>query len=69
MMADETQNMNDVTDEHEVAPQVKPLFPLPDLRAVTMSAYVATMKEFAVKMNAVVKKNVAVTTANPVIPD
>ena len=32
MMADETQNMNDVTDEHEVAPQVKPLFPLPDLR-------------------------------------
>ena len=30
--ADETQNMNDVTDEHEVAPQVKPLFPLPDLR-------------------------------------
>ena len=27
-MADETQNMNDVTDEHEVAPQVKPLFPL-----------------------------------------
>lgn len=31
-MADETQNMNDVTDEHEVTPQVKPLFPLPDLR-------------------------------------
>lgn len=32
MMSDETQNVNDATDEHDVTPAVKPLFPLPDLR-------------------------------------
>lgn len=31
-MSDETQNVNDATDEHDVTPAVKPLFPLPDLR-------------------------------------
>lgn len=35
MMADEAPEMNDATDEHEVAPQVKPLFPMPDLRQDT----------------------------------
>ena len=32
MMADETTILNDATDEHDVTPPVKPLFPLPDLR-------------------------------------